>query len=369
MTTGFYSRLRDTRKDDDQLAACIERVVNQLEDTSTTGDRPGMLLGKIQSGKTRAFVGVIARAFDRGFDIAVVFTKGTKTLSAQTVARLRHDLRDFIDDDEMLVFDIMQPPGKLTKSEQRRKLVIVAKKQAKNLERIIHFFDSDYPDLKGRRVLIIDDEADLASVRFVRKKDQPDIEQGRIAEQMDTMRRLVGKVAYLQVTATPYSLYLQPDSYDGGEEEGYVFKPKKPAFTELLPIHGGYVGGDDYFIAPLERDPRSFLFVEVPRDEQDALRRPDQRRIRQERVLDSPNTRGLVRAIMTFVLAACLRRWQQADAERKCRSTPWSFITTRRNRRMPGRTRLSSGCSMQRPTRRPIILRRFALSLTPLTLT
>jgi hypothetical protein len=317
MTTGFYSRLRDTRKDDDQLAACIERVVNQLEDTSTTGDRPGMLLGKIQSGKTRAFVGVIARAFDRGFDIAVVFTKGTKTLSAQTVARLRHDLRDFIDEDEMLVFDIMQPPGKLTKSEQRRKIVIVAKKQAKNLERIIHFFDVDYPDLKGRRVLIVDDEADLASVRFVRKKDQPDVEQGKIAEQMDAMRRLVAKVAYLQVTATPYSLYLQPEVYEGREEEGYVFKPKKPAFTELLPIHAGYVGGDDYFRGPDENDPRSFLFVEVPRDEQDALRKPDQRRIRQERVLDVPNTRGLVRAIMTFILAACMRRWQQGDAGEK----------------------------------------------------
>ena len=88
MTTGFYARLRDTREDDEALAACIDRVVKQLEDTSTSGDRPGMLLGKIQSGKTRAFVGVIARAFDRGFDIAVVFTKGTKTLSAQTVARL-----------------------------------------------------------------------------------------------------------------------------------------------------------------------------------------------------------------------------------------------------------------------------------------
>jgi len=319
MTTGFYSRLRDTRKDDDQLAACIDRVVKQLEDTSTTGDRPGMLLGKIQSGKTRAFVGVIARAFDRGFDIAIVFTKGTKTLSAQTVARLANDLREFIDDDEMLVFDIMQPPGKLTRSEQRRKLVIVAKKQAKNLERMIHFFDTDYPDLKGRRVLIVDDEADLASVRFVRKKDQPDIEQGTIADQMDAMRRLVGKVAYLQVTATPYSLYLQPDSYGIEEDEGYVFKPKRPAFTELLPIHGGYVGGDDYFIAPIENDPRSFLFVEVPREEQDALRKPDQRRIRRERVLDSPNTNGLVRAVVTFVLAACLRRWQQAEAPEKLR--------------------------------------------------
>lgn len=80
MTTGFYARLRDHRKDDDELAACIDRVVKQLEDTSTTSDRPGMLLGKIQSGKTRAFVGVIACAFDRGFDIAVVLTKGTRTL-------------------------------------------------------------------------------------------------------------------------------------------------------------------------------------------------------------------------------------------------------------------------------------------------
>ncbi|HEX5423839.1 MAG TPA: Z1 domain-containing protein, partial [Candidatus Acidoferrales bacterium] len=319
MTAGFYARLRDSRQDDEALAACIDRVVKQLEETSTSGDRPGMLLGKIQSGKTRAFVGVIARSFDRGFDIAVVFTKGTKTLSAQTVARLRHDLREFIDEDEVLVFDIMQPPGKLTKSEQRRKLVIVAKKQAKNLERILQFFDTDYPDLKNRKVLIVDDEADLASVRFVRKKDQADVEQDKIAEQMDAMRRLVAKVAYLQVTATPYSLYLQPESYEAEGEDGYVFKPKKPAFTELLPIHAGYVGGDDYFLAPQENDPRSFLIVEVQRDEQDALRREDQRRIRPEKVLDSPNTHGLVRAIITFVLAACLRRWQQAEAGEKKR--------------------------------------------------
>jgi len=319
MTPNFYARLRDAREDDEALAACIDRVVNQLEDMSTSGERPGMLLGKIQSGKTRAFVGVIARSFDRGFDIAVVFTKGTKTLSAQTVSRLANDLRVFIDEDEVLVFDIMQQPGKLTKSEQRRKLVIVAKKQVKNLERIINFFDKDYPELKDRKVLIVDDEADLASIRFVRKKDQTDVvEQGKIAEQMDAMRRLVAKVAYLQVTATPYSLYLQPDNYEG-VDGGYVFKPKKPAFTELLPIHAGYVGGDDYFIGPVENDPRAFLFVEMPREEQDALRKEDLRRIREDRVLDSPNTAGIVRAIMTFVLASCLRRWQQSEAGEKKR--------------------------------------------------
>lgn len=315
MTTTFYARLRENRKDDDKLAACIDHVVKQLEDTSTTGDRPGMLLGKIQSGKTRAFVGVIARAFDRGFNIAVVLTKGTKTLSAQTGARLRGDFSEFIDQDEFLVFDIMQPPGKLTRSEQQRKLVIVAKKQTDNLRRLIEFFSSTYPNLKKGHVLLIDDEADLASIRFVRQKGQPDIEQGTIAEQIDELRRLVAKLAYLQVTATPYSLYLQPEEYDA--QQNCVFKPKKPAFTEVLPIHGGYVGGNDYFSEPSDDDPRSFLFVEVAVAEQDALRREDRRRIRKDNVLVSPNTPGLVRAVTTFILATCVRRWQQADAGEK----------------------------------------------------
>ncbi|MGO9755328.1 MAG: hypothetical protein ACLPNY_01790, partial [Roseiarcus sp.] len=94
--SNFYARLRERRGDDDELAACIERVVNQLESAATTDDRPGILLGKIQSGKTRAFVRIIARAFDRNFDIALVLTKGTKTLSAQTVARLSDDFAEFI---------------------------------------------------------------------------------------------------------------------------------------------------------------------------------------------------------------------------------------------------------------------------------
>ena len=319
MTGRFYSRLREIRNDDEALAACVDRVVKQLEEVSTSSSRPGMLLGKIQAGKTRAFIGVIARAFDRGFDVAVVFTKGTKTLSAQTVKRITTDLREFIDDDEILIFDIMQPPGKLTMSEQRRKLVIVAKKQAQNLERIIAFFDEQYPLLKKRKFLIVDDEADLASIRFVKKKDQDEVEQGKIAAQMDSLRQLVGEVAYLQVTATPYSLYLQPENYELPPAGGYVFKPKKPAFTELLPIHGAYVGGDDFFLPSAENDPRSFLFLEVQRDEQDALRREDQRRIRKDRILESPNATGLVRAIATFLLGACLRRWQQAEAGEKRR--------------------------------------------------
>lgn len=323
MKLNYYERLQAKRGDDSALATCIEKVVNQLDDIKTTGDRPGVLLGKIQSGKTRAFVGVIAKAFDRGFNIAIVLTKGTKTLSAQTVSRLKFDFKDFIDDDELLVLDIKNLPGKLTKSELNRKLVIVSKKQIHNLFRLTSFI-TENDILKDRRFLLIDDEADLASIRFVRASGQEKIEQGKIAEQIDQIRRLVEGIAFLQVTATPYSLYLQPEDYDQPEGNeialknyGYIFKPKKPAFTELLPIHSAYVGGDDFFGSFDQSDPRHYLYIEVDKEEQDSLRKSDRRRINQENVLETRNTLGIRRAIVTFVLASFVRRWQQNESRDK----------------------------------------------------
>jgi len=43
-----------------------------------------MLLGKIQSGKTRGFLGIIADAFDNQFDIAIVLTKGVQRRGKRT---------------------------------------------------------------------------------------------------------------------------------------------------------------------------------------------------------------------------------------------------------------------------------------------
>jgi Z1 domain len=310
----FYPRLKSLRSDDDTLSACIETLVTRLETSATSDNKPGMLLGKIQSGKTRGFVGAIANAFDRGFDVAIVLTKGTKTLSAQTVRRLSVDFAEFIEDDELVVLDIMNLPGTLTRSELRRKIVVVAKKQARNLERLIQFMQQ-HDGLQNRKVLLVDDEADLASVRFVHKRGESEIKQGTIADQIDTLRDISKELAFLQVTATPYSLYLQPEGYeDTSDGNSYIFKPKRPAFTELLPIHDGYVGGDDYFGDYDETDPRSRLVVEVEELEQDALRKSDKRRISQDNVLDTSNTAGLRRAIITFVLGVGVRRWQQREA-------------------------------------------------------
>lgn len=304
MGDGFYDRLRAKRSDDQDLADSVAQAVRELA-KAQPGGPPGLLLGKIQSGKTRAFIGVIAGAFDEGFGLAVVFTKGTRSLSMQTERRLRSDFADLISADELIVFDVMRPQGTLTPAERRRKIVIVAKKQVDNLDRVLRFFD-DYPDLRERRVLVVDDEADQASIRFVRAAGI--VEQGKISAKLDQLRRTVAGVAYLQVTATPYALYLQPETYG----EGYVFKPRRPAFTVLLPVHSGYVGGDDFFGPAADGDARASIHVEVSAAEQDALRKSDGRRVPKGEELRSKNTQSLARAILTFALAASARRWQQA---------------------------------------------------------
>jgi hypothetical protein len=314
--SNYYARLKASRQDTKELSDCIHSVVTQLNAVSTTSEKPGMLLGKIQSGKTRAFVGVIAAAFDDGYDAAIVLTKGTKSLSSQTVARLKTDFKQFIEDDDFVVYDIMKLPGKLTKNELRRKLIFVAKKQIHNIQRLSELFGSTESLHKGR-ILLIDDEADLAGIRFTVDKATNNTNQGKIAQAIDELRHNIKKLAVLQVTATPYSLYLQPEEYAQTNQNNFTFKPKRPAFTVVLPIHNAYVGGNDYFGDFDSDDPRSHLFVQVTDNELDAMRREDQRRISEARILETDNCKGLRRAILTFMLAVGVRRWQAKQTGQK----------------------------------------------------
>ena len=273
-----------------------------------------MLLGKIQSGKTRAFLGIIAQAFDEGFDVAIVLTKGTKTLAKQTVSRISGDFKEFRDDERLEVHDIMSVPQLSSWEIDHQKLIFVAKKEANNMRRLIELFTTTYPSLRAKKVLIVDDEADFASVRFTKRKDDDAIDQGRIAERIDELRRELTRSAFLQVTATPYSLYLQPDEYELQPGANYTFAPKRPAFTKLVPIHSGYVGGDHYFGKHEQDEPEYYLWHPVSEDELSALKKEDRRRVKQHEILETEKISALRHALITFVAAGCIRRLQQVKA-------------------------------------------------------
>ena len=66
------------------------------------GQRPPvLLLGKVQSGKTRGFMGAISLGFDNGYDLVIILTKGTKLLARQTYRRIKKDFKEF--DEQRLV--------------------------------------------------------------------------------------------------------------------------------------------------------------------------------------------------------------------------------------------------------------------------
>jgi hypothetical protein len=291
----------------------MTETVARLDTASreTNADRPGMLLGKIQSGKTRAFIGIMAKAFDEGYDFAIVLTKGTQALSEQTMKRLARDFATAIDDDRLRVYDIIKLPKNLTQYHLKQKWIIVAKKEKNNLKRIFDALETHYPDLAKKRLLIIDDEADYATLAFRKNKDTDEIEAGKIAKWIDELREKTAGVSFLQVTATPYSLYLQPSN----QEDSPLFHPVRPAFTVTLPTFAGYAGGDFFFGESDDPEsPAMFAFHEVSLDERNALRKDDRRSFKLEAALTSPKVAALRMALLNFITGGSLRRMQHAGA-------------------------------------------------------
>jgi hypothetical protein len=319
---GFYDRLKNERAragqaDTAEYDVCVRETVDELLARETTSRHPGMLLGKIQSGKTRAFLGIMALAFDKGYDVAIVLTKGTKTLSNQTVRRISTEFKSFRDDNALQVFDILKIPTLTPWELEEQKLVIVAKKEHNNMRRLVELFAKTHQELRGKRVLIVDDEADFASIRFTKKKGTDDIGQGKIANQMDELRRELSRCSFLQVTATPYALYLQPDEYEPEPNSNLLYEPKRPAFTKLVPVHSAYVGGDHYFGDHDEDRSEYYLWHPVDQSELDALKKEDRRRFNIEDVLITEKVAALRSAVANFVTAGAIRRLhQKADGQR-----------------------------------------------------
>lgn len=323
-----YGEMPQEKKD------CIESTVAQLLEEGPHAEEPGLLLGKIQCGKTDTFEDIIGLAFDKGIDIAIVFTKGTKPLAKQTIMRMKKDYRFFKESDNLdqratiNIYDIMDVWRNLKQAKvDGRKTVIVCKKQATNLAHLIEMFSEKSPFLKKKRVLIIDDEADFASrnYRNVRLQAQNnadgepiaqerETEMAKISQQIDDFRKIPEFCRYLQVTATPYCLYLQPQ----GELNlcGRVVKPFRPRFTTLVPIHEKYIGGYEYFELSKDRDSMySHLFHQVEQKCIDVLGHQDRRYLNAS--VSSGNIYGLTYALVSYFMGTAVRRIQEREEKNR----------------------------------------------------
>ncbi len=296
----------------DKTRQCVETAVNKLEEI---GDKPLMMLGRIQSGKTRSFIGVISLAFDNGYDLAIVLTKGTNALAKQTTARMNYEFRYFKEEEVVDVYDIMSMPPTMSKFELDKKLIIVVKKEKNNLPKMIDFIKKHGID---KKCLIIDDEADFCSIGYEKDKDTADFDLRKIAKQINQLRLSI-TCKFIQVTATPYSLYLQPDHMD--YLAGKKITPIKPADTVLVPCGDGYIGGNYYFNSEYSE----LLYQEIDPDELSVLRKSDRRVFKEEDALTSNKIKGLRDAVMNFIVGGCIRMLQNGGKPGR-KENKFSFI-------------------------------------------
>lgn len=304
--------------------SCAERTVAKLLASTTTSENPGMLLGKVQSGKTRTFISVLALAMDNGFDVAVILSKNSRALIEQTYKRLTSEFQMFINDGELEIYDIMHAPDSFGAFELDSKLIFVAKKQADNLDRLTALFRNN-SSMANKRTLIIDDEADSASIGYAKKAGL--IEAKKIASQISALRTSIRKSSFLQVTATPYSLYLQPTEIEVANV--VEFRPTRPSFTELVPVPADYVGGETYFgeSARSEEDTiESLIHHTVDHREFDRLKKQDGRSFRLDEILTTRNLIGYRTAIVNFLVGGTIQRMNGAAAGGKPKKLRYSFL-------------------------------------------
>jgi hypothetical protein len=131
---------------------------------------------------------------------------------------------------------------------KRETCVIVVTKNGNILNTLIENFKGG--NVRGLSCLIIDDEADQASLNTKARKN--DGSRSKINGQIEELRGFFHKNTYLQVTATPAALFLQ--------EGKHAFRPK---FTVLSHPGGDYVGGDDFFAAHKGDLVREFPLIDL----------------------------------------------------------------------------------------------------------
>jgi hypothetical protein len=202
----------------------------------------GLVVGYVQSGKTTNFTAVMAKAADRGYKLFIVLAGIHNGLRRQTQARLVQQLveqnptrwqpltdldRDFVPPANAASFF-----GKTNKTH----VLCVVKKNANVLRKFADWLASASDYLADCPALIIDDEADQATVAT--KSINP-----LIREILGTLP----KSAYVGYTASPFAnLLIDPSAEDLYPKDFIVNLPKPAGHFGTEVVFGRYaLDGED----------------------------------------------------------------------------------------------------------------------------
>lgn len=200
----------------------------------------GLVVGYVQSGKTANYTATIAKAVDAGYRMVIVLAGIHNALRQQTQRRLDRDLVDsthenrrdgdwhwyWLTEDES-DFDAPKGSADALLSARDLRLVAVVKKNKSRLTRLVNWLASANPSVRRQcPVLIIDDEADQASVNTAREAEATTAINGLIRDLVRTMPTNT----YVGYTATPFAnVLIDPNAPDDLYPRNFIFALPQPA--------------------------------------------------------------------------------------------------------------------------------------------
>jgi hypothetical protein len=290
----------------------------QILAKSTPVGRPefqcrGLVVGYVQSGKTANFTAVAARAADVGYRLIIVLSGIHDSLRNQTQRRLERELVN-IGANWITLTDAksdFQEPTVADGFGATGTVLVVAKKIVPILERLNRWLGKLAVRLADVPVLVIDDEADQASINTKGNRADSSVDDDPGAESeppsrtngliRDLLRRCP-RATYIAYTATPFAnVLIDPDGLD--KIVGEDLFPKD--FVVQLPRPDGYTGTEELFgVSARNRDVLRMV------DENDVAALKPRRARKGEPVvahgsLDLPES--LCDALVTFALVGAVR--------------------------------------------------------------
>lgn len=243
---GFLEEVVDEQARETVRASAIGVLQGAL---SAGPGSTGLVVGRVQSGKTLSYEGVIALARDNGFSLVIVISGISNPLLTQGERRLKEDLGSADKDGwlfavpndkqqsmkqiEQALQNVQANWSKLsTPKAYKQTAVVVVLKHHGGILNLTELFDE--VDFSSQRVLIVDDEADQASLNTQAKKGK----QSPTYENLLALRQALPGHFYLQYTATPQAPLLIA-----------IEDALSPDFVRVLEPGVGYTGGDQYFSA------------------------------------------------------------------------------------------------------------------------
>ena len=215
-------------------------------DTRKTGPIKGLVVGNVQSGKTANMAGLMAQAADNGFNYFIILSGVIENLREQTSHRLYSDMKgdgtssiqwNLVDNPRLNSNKVEHDMSKFNLgSNTKDRYFTVCLKNRGRLESLIKWLTNDKNKAKQLKILVIDDEADQASINTK-----------NIDENVSTINKLIKTLVnnddflamnYISYTATPYANVLNETSKNS-------LYPKD--FIALLEPSEDYIGPKELF--------------------------------------------------------------------------------------------------------------------------